>query len=331
MHGPRGSRRTAFAIAALALLAVAAGCSDGGNDDRQAAQPTRIGILRAVTPPDQEPQRVLLAELAKAGYKGDRLTVYADDQTDVHPDPADAEAVARSWEKQGVDIILALSTGSARAAAKGAPDTPILFLANDPVAAGLLKNERAPEGRLTGVTFRVPADRTLDVARRVIPALNTIGLLYPSKDPAADSARENASRAAATLRLTLNGAAFDSDDGVGPAIETLRAGGAQTILLANAPTTVRSFPAIKAAAAAARLPVIANTTAEFALAVLSPDTNELYRQIARQLLRLLDGASPSDVPVEDPAQFVLTVNAAVAQSLGIVLDERALADATIIR
>jgi len=293
--------------------------------------PVRIGIIRAVTPPDQEPQRILLAELAKAGYEGDRLTVYGDDQSEVHPDPADAEAVARDWAKKGVDVILALSTGSARAAAEGAPDTPILFLANDPVAAGLLKSERAPEGHLTGVTFRVPADRTLDVARRVVPSLQTVGLLYPSNDPAADSARANASRAAASLRLSLQAAAFDSDATVPAAVETLRAGGAQTILLANAPTTVRSFPAVKAATSAARLPVIANTTADFALAVLSPDTSELYRQIARQLLRLFGGAAPADIPVEDPAHFTFTVNASVAAALGIELDESVLGSATIIR
>ena len=327
-HRP-GALRGARAIAALGLLVVAAACSSGGGSDT--AAPARIGILRAVTPPDQEPQQVLLAELAKAGYEGDRLTVHGKQQSEVYPDPADAEAVARRWAERGVDVILALSTSSAKAAAAGAPGTPILFLANDPVAAGLVKSERAPEGHLTGVTFRVPADRTLDVARRVVPGLHTVGLLYPSTDPAAASARENASRAAATLRITLRGAAFDTDAGVGPAVETLRAGGAQAILLANAPATVRSFPAIKAAARAARLPVIANTTADFALAVLSPDTNELYRQIARQLLLLLDGTAPSDIPVEDPAQFMLTVNATVAAELGIPVDERALSDATITR
>jgi putative tryptophan/tyrosine transport system substrate-binding protein len=315
--GRGGRRQTAWAaVAVLALLAPVA-CGGGSSSPQSQAQVT-IGILRAVR--SMEPQNVetFLAELASGGYaQGRNLRVHGADPGEVHPDPQDAEAVVRTWAEGGLDLVLALSSSGAMAAARAAPGVKVLFLSNDPMAVGLVTDERRPEANLTGATFRVPADRTVDVARRLLPGITKAGLVYPTSDPAAAPVRDATVRAGAALNLQMATAGFATADEVGAAIEKLRAEGAEVLLLANAPTTVRNYPAVVAILAGTPMPVIANTTTDFALAILEPDTTELYRQMGRQAVRLLQGSPVSDVPVEDPARFRLTVNLKVAAALGI--------------
>ena len=320
-----GRRVLVFVALTVALSTPFAACGrDGSESDQpEPARRATIGILRAVVAPDPVPNRTFLKELGVAGYQsGKGLTVLGADPNEVHPDPAEAQRLATEWASQGADVIVALSSTGAKAAAAGAPSTPILFLSNDPTAVGLIKDERHPEGNLTGATFRVPADRTLDAVRRVFPGVKHVGVLFPSNDASAAPGRDQMIHAAAALGIELTTAGFGSDAEVPPAVSTLRTAGVEVLALANAPTTVRSFPAIKAATQEANLPVVANTTADFAVAVLEPDVNELYRQMARQLVRLLSGSKPADVPVEDPGRFRFVVNLAVAANHGVQIEQR---------
>ena len=315
--GARGRHR--WLLAAAALAAALAGCGSGGgqgaSDDSLV-----IGVLRAVQSPEPEALDPFLDELAGSGFsEGKNLRLLAEDPTEVHADPADAKATVARWASQGVDLVLALSTSGAMAAAEAAPGTDILFLSNDPTASGLVKDERRPDGHLTGMTFRVPADRTLDLVRRAIPGVGTIGLLSPASDPAAAPIRQAMVQAADSLGVRLVSATFEDPDGIGAAIESLRAQGATCLVLANSPTTVRNGPAIGSALTPAPLPVVANTASDLAVLVLEPDTDALYRQMGRQAVRLLRGTPVSDVPVEDPARFRVVVNAGAASRLGIEL------------
>ena len=304
--------------AVLSLVALAGCGSDGGTGAPEGTQV--IGLLRAVQSAEPANVEEFLHELAAGGLvEGENLRVLGSDPAEVHPDPADATSVVRDWVSQGADLIVALSSSGAMTAAAAAPGTKVLFLSNDPTAVGLIENERRPEGQLTGLTFRVPADRTLELARRAVPGADTMGLLYPSNDPAARSTPDAMRRAAQDLALTLVTASFATPEDIGGAVESLRAQGADCILLANAPTTVRNLKGIGAALAAAPLPVVANTDTDLALLVLEPDGRELYRQMGRQAVRLLEGTPVSDVPVEDPARFRVVVNAGVAARLAIEL------------
>jgi putative ABC transport system substrate-binding protein len=215
------------------------------------------------------------------------------------------------------------------AAAEAAPDTNVLFLSNDPLVTGLIQNEARPEANLTGVTFRVPADRTLSLATRAVPGLERLGLLFPATDPAAAPISEDVDQAAADLDLDLAAEPFEDDAGVGSALARLRSAGVDAVLLANAPATVRALPALaEVNDGADALPLIANTTAVGdALMVLQPDSRVLYRQIASQAARLLDGVPVAEVPVQDPGQFLLVLNQRVAARLGVELPDDLLAEA----
>lgn len=316
--GP-GRRLSGTAAVTFVLAAILAGCA--ADPPPTAAEGVRtIGFLRAVRSPEPQNVRILVAEMEAAGLmEGRNLRVHGADPGEVHADPAEAEAVVRGWATDGLDLVVALSSTGAMAAARGAPNANVLFLSNDPSAVGLVKDERRPEGRLTGATFRVPADRTLDLARRVVPGLTKVGFLYPSTDPTAPPARDAMARAARGLGIEVVARSFASTEEIGGAVEALVAEGIGCLLLANAPATTRNYPAITDALAAHPVPVVTNTTADFAVLVLEPDTAELYRQLGRQAARLLKGAAPSEVPVEDPAGFRSTLNARVADQFGLEL------------
>lgn len=302
-------------IVALAAATLAA-CGGDGDD---AAPDRTIAFLRAVGDTDTAPSE-LLAELADAGWiEGENLTVLAADPDEAYATADEATAAVEGWVEDGVDLVVALSSSGAAVADEAAPDVPVLFLSTDPTATGLVSDERSPEGHLTGGTFRVPADRTLDVTLRALGRIDRLGLLWPSEDPAAGPVVDDVQRAGGSLDIEIVDRSFTDATDAAAAVEALAAEGVQAVLLANAPSTVRAFDAIKPALAVARLPAIANTTNDFAVVTLQPDTDELYRQLGRQAVRILGGTPVADVPVEDPAGYRITVDRAAAARLGIEL------------
>lgn len=323
-------RRVVACFVGLVLLGAASGCGDSDeptDDASTGREAVTIAFLRAV-PGAAPTEPAFIAELASAGYRqGENLTILAEDPEEGYADPEAAKQAVRGWVDQGATLIVAFSSTGAAAAAEAAPDTDVLFLSNDPKAAGLVENESEPEGRLTGVTFRVPADRTLSLARRATGATR-VGLAYPPTDPAAVANKDALQTAATQLSMELLLAEFSEASGVESAVAALDQQGAEALVVSTSPLAARSYGAIATAADTHRLPAIANTSiVEFAVVSLFPDSDETGRQLARQAARLLGGASPSAVPVEDPRRFKVTINTKVASKLGITVPEDVLQEA----
>lgn len=316
-------------LALLLVVLTAAGCGVGSGE---IATPTSevktVAFLRAV-PGTPSAVPAFLEEMRAAGFsRGRNLVVLAEAAEEVYPDEEQATAAIDEWQRQGVDIVLAFSTTGSLLTQRLAPEVDILFISNDPTATGILTDERRPEGNATGVTYRVPPDRTLDLARRAIPGLDSIGLPLPEEDPAAAAQHQGIAEAADELGIELVVERFDGPDDVLRAISVLVERGVDGILLSNSPGASRAVAQMEVAATRHGIPVISNTPlAPWALITLAPDTEELQRQLARQAARLLMGSSVSAVPVEDPRRFLLTVNAATAAELGIEINDALLREA----
>lgn len=306
-------RRVGSLVLAGALLAACGG--DDGKPDRT------IAFVRttAVAP---ESQAALLDELEQAGWEvGDNLTVLNADPSSGVEDAGEAAALTAGFVDDGVDVVISLSTTAALGALEATHEVPIVALSNDPVASGLTLDPRAPEGNVTGVAFRVPADRTIDVARQLVGGDPTIGLLHPSDDPGAMPVVEEMLEAAASLDVTLVDESWRGDDAAG-AVDRLAAAEVDVLIAVSSPTTVRAFPVIEDRTRAAGIPVVANTnSAEFAVIVLAPESNGAYRQVARQVIRLLEGKDVHEIPVEDPGAFHLLARTSVAEDLGLTIPD----------
>lgn len=311
-------RLAAVGVTAALLLG---GCGDGdGGSATAPSEEVTVAFLRAVAGrPSTEP--ALLDELRNAGFVEDRnLTILAGDADEAYAGPEEAAAAVAAWQDEGVDLIVALSSTGARVAADTAPNIPVLFLSTDPMATGLVEDEAAPEANLTGATFRVPADRTLSLTQRAVPGVTRVGLAYPPADPAALAHRDALQLAADELGVELVTAEFTDGEDAAGAVDELAAAGVGALLVSTSPVATRALPETEAASRRHRIPLIASTSvAEHALLAFAPDTEELGRQLGRQAARILQGADPGSVPVEDPNRFVLTLSLAAAAELGLTL------------
>lgn len=320
--------RTGTLVIVAAVLAAA--CSFAS--EAQPREVATIGFLRAVAG-TRSGHTALVDELRRAGFTPGRdVVLLGGDPSEAYADPEAAREIVRRWTDEGLDVLVALSTTGATLAREVAPDVPVVFMVNDPVAAGLVRNEEAPEGKLTGVTYRVPADRTLDIARRAMPDLRQVGFLYPEGDPAALPHREAVAAAAQELGMQLLAESWTDPADVDRAVGALVDAGAQVLVIANAPRSFGALAQVNDAATRRRLPTIANTSiADGAVVILAPDSEELFRQVGRQMVRLLRGAEPSEVPVEDPRHFDVLLDADIATDLGIELPDDLLREADEVR
>lgn len=316
-----GSRLVAGSLV-LGLTGLTAGCAGNAGGADGADAPPVLGLLRAV--PDED-HSALVGELRARGWTpGTDVRLLPADPEATVADEEEARATIRRWVHADVELVVAFSTPLATLLADEAPHTPGLFLVNDPVAAGLVADPDHPDGSLTGVTFRTPADRTLDLASRAVGGANHVGYLWPTGDSGVPGHRAAVEEAADELGFELSEASFDDEDGVADAVAQLAAAGVDLVFLASSTATVQARDAIEAELDRHRLPSVANTDfVTFAVVVLTPDGSEVRRQLARQAARLLAGAPVSAVPVEDPRKFTVIVNRSRIQELGLpdVADE----------
>jgi putative tryptophan/tyrosine transport system substrate-binding protein len=300
-------------------------------DTARTEEPPTIGMMRVV--PDED-HGEFVEELHRQGWTAGRdVRILPEDPEDLYRDADEAREVLTGWLDDGIDLVVAFSTPFAELTTEIAPGAPVLFMLNDPVAAGLVDDPNQPDGTLTGVSFRVPADRTIDLAAQLLGGMDRLGYLRPADDPAVPGHRSAVVEAVNELGIALEEATFTGPDDVGDAVDRLVAAGVDAVLPANANTTLRSLDAMEEALDRHRLPAIANTDhARFATLVLTPDGTELRRQLARQAARLLSGADVSSVPVEDPRRFVAIVNRSKAEELGLPpLDATVLRQVDVVR
>ena len=325
---------TAFrgVLASVVLCLVLPGC--GPSERVEDSGVKKIAYLRSVATPGSPLEQAFIDELKLRGFvQGTNLEVLGGSGNEAFPDPAEAAAAVQQWQERGVDVIVAYSTTGAEIARDNAPDANILFLVNDPLAAGFVKDEQRPEGRMTGVTFQIPADRMLSLARRIMPGLSRIGLPYPPTDPAAVPSRDQFALAAQDQGLQLFAEEFSGSEDLPRAVGKLVQEHAVQLLLASvSPTATRALPELATASANHRVPFAANVgTAERALLTLSPDSKSIGSQLGRQAARLLNGASPASVPVEDPRRFQIGLSQRVAQQFGIRLPADVVREADVVR
>lgn len=304
-----------YITALLAVLGLAACASSQVAEPVHADVPT-IGVLRSV--PDAD-HAVFLAELRAQGWRdGENVRVRPADGDVVHEDEDEGRRILRDWLDEGLDLVIAYSTPHAQLTVEEVPGVPSLFNVNDPVAAELVRDPRRPDGQLTGVTFRTPADRTLHLAGQVVPDLERVGYLAPAADQAVPGHRNAIREAAEGLDITLVEAAFSGRDDVARAVAELAAAAVDAVVLGSSSGTIRALADIEVELDRRSMPAIANTDfAAFAVVVLTPDRAELRRQLARQAARLLAGASPTAIPVEDPRKFILVLNRTAIGELGL--------------
>src|SRR5262245_9517450 len=238
--------------------------------------------------------------------------------------------IAAEFVRLKVDVIV--TTGIAAAAAKQATSIiPIVFAAaNDPLATGLVASLARPGGNVTGLSAQAPdlASKRLELLREVIPGLRRLAILA-TMSPAAVLEVEEVQAAARTLGLEVAKLEIRSGKDIVPAFEALN-GRADALYICVEAVLYVNRISINTLANVARLPTITGPR-EFveagSLMSYGPNTPDLFRRAADYVDKILRGAKPGDLPVEQPTKFDLAINLITARALGLEVPPTLLARA----
>lgn len=326
---------SAMGIAAAAVLALTA-CSEGGADtgttnggggDGGASYSIGISQL-AQHPALDSAAEGFQAAFADAGIDADF------DLQNANGEQATATTIAQSFQSGGKDLVLAIATPAAQAAAQAIPDIPVLFTAvTDPVEAGLVDSNEAPGGNVTGTTDMNPVADQLALLKEILPDAQTVGIIYSSGEVNSQVQVDLAKEAAADLGITIEEATITNASEVATAAETLA--DVDAIYVPTDNRITEAFESVVQFAEANQIPLIGSEVdqvARGAIATLGLDYYELGYQTGEMAIRILtEGADPATMPVEAQTEFLLNVNPGAAERMGVTIPEAVLgrADVTV--
>ncbi|MGH1572701.1 ABC transporter substrate-binding protein [Methylobacterium sp. P31] len=244
--------------------------------------------------------------------------------------PALAEELAR----QRPQVVVTATTAAALAARCAMPETPIVSATLvDPIGAGLIESFARPGGQVTGislVSFETLLAKQLDLARQIRPGSRRIGMLINTGNPASVFQRDAARTAAPSMSLELIVAELQAADDLDDAVRRLADERADIVLLLADALLITERSRVAALALAHRLPTMSSIremTDAGALLSYGSDLGENWRRAAYFVDRILRGASPADLPVEQPSTYSLILNLRTAQALGIAIPDSLLSRA----
>jgi putative tryptophan/tyrosine transport system substrate-binding protein len=285
---------------------------------QQAGKVYRIGFLRAGEPP-----RFWIEEfrqgLRELGYvEGQNLRIEFRIGT-LDELPQLAEELVRSK----VDVILASASSAGIAAKNATTMVPIVFTSlSHPVEIGLVKSLAHPGGNITGLTVNVAAHagKRLELLRELVPKLRHVAVLTHPGHPTDPVQRKEVEEAARGLGLRLNLTAVRGPEDFEAAFEAV--GRADGLIHIDTPLFTTHRARLVELAAKSRLPAIwLNRTIVEAGGLMSYGTYipALFRRAAIHVDRILKGAKPADLPVEQPTKFELVINLKTAKALGLTI------------
>ena len=235
--------------------------------------------------------------------------------------------LANELVEQRVDIIVALSTPAARAAKQATTTIPIVAInMADPVGDELVASLARPGGNVTGTAFLGPelVSRRLQLLKELVPGLSRVAVLW---HPLAYSERtmtgmlKEIEGAANTLGTKLQFVPATGGGDLEPAFAAMIKERAQAIMIFPSPMLYGQYGRIVDLAASNRLPAIyaAREGADLGgLVSYGVNQSDLSRSTAVYLEKILKGAKPADLPVQQPTKFELVVNLKTAKTLGLV-------------
>lgn len=290
---------------------------------------TRIGISQLVEHPALDSAcEGFIEALKEAGYEdGKNIRI---DVQNAQGDVVNAQTIARKFADEKVDLILAIATPAAQAAANVTKDIPILITAvTDPVSAGLAQSLEKPGGNVTGTTDMNPVAEQLELVRDLVPGAKTVGILYNTGEINSKIQVDIAKEAAVELDLTIIEATVTNSSEVSQATQSLM-GRVDAIYVPTDNTIVSSIGAVLKVANDNMIPVIGSERGQVdagALATKGIDYRELGKQTGRIAAEVIKGKKPQDIPIEGSKVVTLILNKKAAETLGLTIPDEMLAKA----
>ena len=228
----------------------------------------------------------------------------------------------------GVDVLVTPGNATARAAHEATTTVPIVYVGDDLVGAGLVSSLARPGGNVTGVDVQSNDYRVkwVDLLKAVAPKLDAVAILWdPNENPVVMKMKEAEPRFGAALTF-LSARPEDMD----ASLAQVAAGRFQGLIVNDNTLLVAQIPRVVALVAQSRTPTLYGFTyavKEGGLMAYSTNFLEVGSRLANYVDRILKGARPGDLPIEQPTAFDLAINLKTAKALGIEIPPTLLAAA----
>jgi putative tryptophan/tyrosine transport system substrate-binding protein len=297
---------------------------------RQGAKQPTIGFLGTTTPSDWS--QLVAAFVRRLGELGwiEGRTIAVEYRWAEGRDERFTE-IAAEFVRLKVDVIV--TSGTALLAAKRATSViPIVFaVANDPVGSGFVASLARPGGNITGLSLQSTdlAGKRLELLREVVPGLRRLAIMADTGNSGAVLEMAAVQTAARALDLEVATLEIRRAEDIAPAFETLK-GRVNALYIETDALIFTHRIRINTLALAARLPTMHGVRAYVeagGLMSYGPNYPDLFRRAADYVDKILRGAKPGDIPVEQPTKFDLVVNLTTAKALGLTVPPSLLARA----
>ncbi len=293
---------------------------------QQSQKIPRIGVLLPGTPASFSLRtKAFLEGLKDLGHvDGKTIAIewkWGQDRVETLPNLA-AELV-----QSHVDVIVTGGTSAAKALKAATRTIPIVMaIIGDPVAAGLVDSLPRPGGNATGFSIIAPelGSKRLELLKEIVPRLSLVAVLLNSNNPQSQIELRELQAAAQAMGLTLQPTGISTEVGLDDAFAAMKTAAAQALIVLTDPILFSQRKRIVDLAASNQLPAV-YFFQEFAevggLMSYGPSDADLFRRASGYVDRILKGAPPSDLPVEQPTKFELFINRKTAHTLGIAIPE----------
>lgn len=304
------------------LVSIAAGSPLGARAQHPTKMPT-IGFLGAATPAvATQWVNAFVKRLAELGWIDGRTVTIEYRWAEARPERY-AE-IAAEFVALKVDVIVTWASAPVLAAKRATTLVPIVFAAQmDPVGAGVVASLARPGGNVTGMSIQQTdtAGKRLELLRDAVPGLSRLAIMGNAGAPGAVLEMNELHATAHRLGLEVSLREIQYAEEIAPAIEALKSR-VDALYVATDPLVSNNRARINALALEARLPTIYGSREYVdagALMSYGPKWTELFRHAAEQVDKILRGAKPADLPVEQPTKFELVINLKTAKSLGLTI------------
>jgi putative ABC transport system substrate-binding protein len=239
-------------------------------------------------------------------------------------------ALAADLVRLKVDVIFASNAPAARAAKEATATIPIVFhTLNDPVLAGLVASFARPGGNLTGNAGLGPEldSKRIQLLKEVVPSLSRATILLNPSNPMTPSRQRETEKTAQALKVQVHVMAASDANGLDEALEVMVRARPAGLIVFDDPVFYLRRQRIIEFATRHRIPAVYSQSGwaeQGGLMEYAPNQREMFRQAAGYVDRILRGAKPADLPIEQPTRFALVINLKTAKALGLRLPQELL-------
>ena len=280
----------------------------------------RIGISQFITHQSLDATREgFVDELAKQGYvEGKNIEI---DLQNAQGEQRNLKTISQQLAESS-DVVLAIATPSAQSLANTTQTTPVIFSAvTDPVSAKLVESREHPGGNVTGTSDQSSdaISTQINLIKKVLPKAKTIGILYTQSEPNSVVQKDQAKRLLEEKGFTVVEKTILDSNNVKAAAESLMAE-VDMVFVPTDNIISSTMETVKQVSIKHKVPVFGGSTEMIAVGGLynyGTNYEELGRQTARMLIRVLKGEKPENIAVELPEKLELHTNQEMAAALGI--------------